>query len=164
MTVFSAYGWSIYVLRILWKDNHFNFFFFFFGDAAELFGRINHVNKDIRKVYEKRKILVHHKSFMKKETLDQTTNWKWGMDSDLERRHRSGRPLTFPLCLLIIGAAVCVYYMYLSHIVYQIFISVSFKLNIFQTSLVTTLWITLKHFSTFIVVWECWFLCWCSCQ
>lgn len=81
----------------------------------------------------------------KKNTLDQTTNWKSGTDSDLKRRQRSGLLSTFPLCLLIVGAAVCVYYMYLSHIVYQIFISVSFKLNIFQRSLVKMLWITLNH-------------------
>lgn len=66
-------------------------------------------------------------------------------------------PLSFSLCLIIVGTALCVYYMYLSHIVYQIFISNSFKLNIFRTSLVAMLWITLKHRGTFIVVrGMCW--------
>ena len=90
----------------------------------------------------------------------QRTNWYWGVESDLERgtsAHCGPRlPLTFSLCLVVVGAAVCVYYMYLSHIVYQVFISISFKLNIFRTSLVTMLWITLKHCGTFIVVWGCW--------
>lgn len=85
------------------------------------------------------------------------------MDSDLERGtsgHRGRRlPLTFSLCLIIVGTALCVYYMYLSHIVYQIFISISLKLNIFRTSLVTMLWITLKHCGTFIVVWGMCWLC-----
>lgn len=62
-------------------------------------------------------------------------------------------PLSFSLCLIFVGTALCIYYMYLSDIVYQIFISISFKLNIFRTSLVTMLWITLKHCGTFIVVW-----------
>lgn len=53
----------------------------------------------------------------------------------------------------------CVFNMYLSHIVYQIFISISLKLNIFRTSLVTMLWITLKHCGTFIVVWGMCWLC-----
>lgn len=66
---------------------------------------------------------------------------------------------TFSLCLIIVGTALCVYYMYLSYIVYQIFISISFKLNIFRTSLVTMLWITLKHCGTFIVVWGMCWLC-----
>lgn len=43
------------------------------------------------------------------------------------------------------SCSMCLLYMYLSHIVYQIFISVSFKLNIFQRSLVKMLWITLNH-------------------
>lgn len=84
----------------------------------------------------------------------------WENDSELERGtcgHCSPQlPLSFSLCLIIVGNALCIYYMYLSHLVYQIFISNSFKLNIFRASLVKMLWITLKHCGTFIVVWGCW--------
>lgn len=62
------------------------------------------------------------------------------------------------LCLIIVGNASCVNYTYSSHIVYQIFISISFELHIFQKLLVKMLWIKFKHCGTFILVWG---MCWC---
>lgn len=84
------------------------------------------------------------------------------MDSDFGERHqRSPWPsaafdfLTLPnhCCIM------CLLYVLVSYCLPDIYIKSSFKLNIFRTSLVTMLWITLKHCGTFIVVWG---MCWLS--
>lgn len=68
------------------------------------------------------------------------------------------------LCLVVVGAAVCVYYMYLSHLVYQIFISVGFKLQHFLNITSDNVMNHIKAFWHLYSSLRMLIVKWCSCQ